>query len=126
MGLTIKNFKEHILLLNGDDFTSAPLKVLRDVENFIGVPQFFMEDHFDFSGPFISIMFSIIYFWFDLISIGRKGYPCFTLDKNGCAAKSKAREHPELQEETLTLLRNHFAPMLKRFEMQTGMKLELS
>ena len=43
--------QEQILLLNGDDFTSAPLKVLRDVEKFIGVPQFFNENHFNFSGP---------------------------------------------------------------------------
>ena len=102
------------------------MKVLRDVENFIGVPQFFIETHFDFSGPFISIMFCRHELKNHLISTGRKGYPCFTLDKNGCAAKSKAREHPELHEETLTLLRNHFAPMLERFEMQTGMKLDLS
>ena len=48
----IKSYKqEQILLLNGDDFTSAPLKVLREVEKFIGVPQFFNENHFNFAGP---------------------------------------------------------------------------
>ena len=61
-----------------------------------------------------------------LIALGRKGYPCFTLDKNGCAGKEKARVHPELHQETLTMLRNHFAPMLTKFEIQTGMKLALS
>ena len=63
---------------------------------------------------------------YGFISTGKKGYPCFTLDKDGCGGKKKAREHPELHEETLTLLRNHFAPMLRRFEIQTGMKLALS
>ena len=52
------SYKDDILLLNGDDFTSAPLKVLRVVENFIGVPQFFKKNHFDFSGPFLSIISS--------------------------------------------------------------------
>ena len=42
--------KEQILLLNGNDFTSDPLTVLRDVENFIGVPKFFEKEHFNFSG----------------------------------------------------------------------------
>ena len=42
--------KEQILLLNGNDFTSDPLTVLRDVETFIGVPKFFKKEHFNFSG----------------------------------------------------------------------------
>lgn len=36
--------------MNGDDFTVAPLTVLRNVENFIGVPEFFKENHFNFTG----------------------------------------------------------------------------
>ena len=62
----------------------------------------------------------------NISSLGRKGYPCFTLEKFGCAGKNKARKHPKLNKETLTFLRNHFAPMLEKFEAQTGMKLELS
>ena len=48
--------KEQILLLNGDDFTVAPLTVLRNVENFIGVPEFFKESHFNFTGT-VSFIF---------------------------------------------------------------------
>ena len=61
-----------------------------------------------------------------MIFLGRKGYPCFALMKDGCARKNKGRKHPELHEETLTFLRNYFAPMLKQFKMQTGMQLQLS
>ena len=50
LSVSLIYFKEQILLLNGNDFTSSPLKVLRHVENFIGVPQFFMENHFNFLG----------------------------------------------------------------------------
>ena len=57
---------------------------------------------------------------------GRKGYPCFKLEKNGCAPKSKGRKHPELEEETMRFLRKHFRPMVRTFEQQTGMKLELN
>ena len=41
-------------------------------------------------------------------------------------SKKKAREHPELKEETMRFLIKHFEPILKRFEMQTGMKVNLS
>ena len=61
-----------------------------------------------------------------LLFSGKKGYPCFKLDKDGCAKKGKGKEHPKLKEETLTFLRNHFTPILRTFEEQTGMKLELS
>ena len=118
--------KEQILLLNGDDFTVAPLTVLRNVEKFIGVPEFFKENHFNFTGIYRFIHILKNYVHDHSISSGRKGYPCFTLVTNGCADENKARKHPELHQETLTKLRNHFTPMLKKFERQTGMKLELS
>merc|ERR1712032_806630 len=77
--------KNQILVLNGDDFTTTPAKVLQKFEKFVGIPNFFTDDHFDFSG--------------------KKGYPCFTLDPNGCMSSSKAREHPELKKETMRFLR---------------------
>ena len=61
-----------------------------------------------------------------VILLGKKGYPCFKLDKDGCAKKGKGKEHPKLKEETLIFLRKHFTPILRTFEIQTGMKLELS
>merc|ERR1712032_681708 len=67
--LTTVYSRDQILLLNGDDFTTVPVKVLQTFENFVGIPKFFSDDHFDFSG--------------------KKGYPCFKLDKDGCAKKGK-------------------------------------
>ena len=90
-------------------FSENPVKVLNEVENFIGVPRYFTRDHFDFSG--------------------RKGFPCFKLDeksKSQCMDKKKARDHPELNEESLIYLRNYFTPIVDKFKDQTGMQLKLS
>ena len=46
------SYQEQILLLNGDDFTSVPLKVLRDVEKFVGVPHFFHSNNNNIREPF--------------------------------------------------------------------------
>ena len=110
--------------MNGDDFTTTPAKVLQKLENFVGIPNFFSEDHFDFSG--IRYFIGNHIFLFRLILSGRKGYPCFTLDPNGCMSDSKAREHPELKKETMRFLRKQFTPILKTFEEQTGIKIKLS
>ena len=61
-----------------------------------------------------------------LMFSGKKGYPCFTLDPDGCMSSSKAREHPELKKETMSFLRKQFTPILRTFDKQTGMKIELS
>ena len=50
----ISGFQDQILLLNGNDFTAKPVEILQSVENFIGIPKFFSNDHFDFSGIFFN------------------------------------------------------------------------
>ncbi len=60
----------------------------------------------------------------ELTFVGRKGYPCFKLDKHGCMGSNKARMHPELKNETVQYLQKHFEPILKTFKHQTGMKLK--
>ena len=82
--------------------------------------------HTEFEPSVYSFVFFTHILKKNISSSGRKGYPCFTLVKFGCARKDKARKHPKLHKETLTFLRNHFAPMLEKFKTQTGMKLELS
>merc|ERR1711874_20820 len=52
--------KEQILLVDGDLFTENPAVILQEIERFLGLPHFFREDHFVFTG--------------------KKGYPCFKLD----------------------------------------------
>ena len=102
-------FQDQILLLDGDVFVEEPVKVLNEIEEFLGIPSYFTKDHFDFSG--------------------RKGFPCFKLDEESrsqCMSKGKARDHPELNEESLAYLRNYFKPIVEKFETQTGMKLRLS
>ena len=94
--------------MDGDDFTTQPVETMTKIETFIGVEHYFTADHFDFSG--------------------RKGYPCFKLDPeshSSCMSKAKAREHPELKEESLEILRKHFRPILERFRQQTGLDLQL-
>jgi len=101
--------ENQILLLDGDVFIEEPVRILNKIEDFLNLPRFFSEDHFDFSG--------------------KHGFPCFKLDENSmskCMSKSKARDHPDLSEESLQHLRNHFKPMLEEFKNQTGMTVRLS
>ena len=102
-------FQNQILLLDGDVFVEEPVKILNKIEEFLGIPHYFTNYHFDFSG--------------------RKGFPCFKLDEESrsqCMSKGKARDHPELNEESLNYLRNHFKPIVEEFERKTGMKINLS
>ena len=95
--------------LNGDDFTKTPVETLNKIEAFLGVDQFFKKQHFDFSGL--------------------KGYPCFKLDplsNSKCMGKGKAREHPVLSEESMNILRNHYRPIIEKFNSQTGLNIQLS
>ena len=95
------------MLLDGDRFTTDPVKTLNEIENFLGVERFFSDNHFDFSG--------------------KKGYPCFKLnDYAKCMSDNKGREHPPLSEESLKHLRDHYQPILDQFKTQTGMKINLS
>lgn len=76
--------KDQVLWLDGDEFTENPVKILNQIESFIGIPKYFNENHFDFSGL--------------------KGYPCFKLDEtshSACMGKNKARDHPDLSEKSL-------------------------
>ena len=60
---------------------------LNEVEDFIEVPIYFAWDLFDYSG--------------------RKGFPCFKIDEKSqsqCMGKKKARDHPELNEESLIFI----------------------
>ena len=102
-------FQDQVLWLDGDEFTKYPVKILNQIESFIGIPKYFNENHFDFSGL--------------------KGYPCFKLDEtshSACMGKNKARDHPELSEKSLKKLRRHFRPILDKFKEQTGLDLKLS
>ena len=61
--------------------------------------------------------------------VGKHGFPCFKLDADSmskCMSDSKARDHPELSQESLKLLRSKFRPMLEKFKEQTGMSVNLS
>ena len=40
--------------------------------------------------------------------------------------RDKARDHPELSEETLDYLRRKFNPMLEKFQQQSGIQIRLS
>ena len=83
--------------------------MLNKIEKFLEIPQYFTVDHFDYTG--------------------RKGFPCFKLDEKSrsqCMSKVKARDHPKLNQESLTYLRNHFKPILNNFKSQTGVNIKLS
>ena len=43
-------FQDQVLLIDGDKYTSNPFRTLNNIEQFLGIPLFFSDDHFDFSG----------------------------------------------------------------------------
>ena len=99
--------QEQILLLDGNRFTKEPVDTLNEIENFLGIQNFFSNSHFDFSG--------------------KKGYPCFKLnDYAECMSNNKGREHPPMNTESLNYLRKHYRPILDSFKTQTGMEISLS
>jgi len=101
--------ENQILVLDGDIFVKNPVDVLNKVEKFLDLPTFFTTDHFDYTGI--------------------NGFPCFKLDQKSmseCMNKKKARKHPDLDQESLQLLRNEFLPIVKKFKNQSGMTLTLS
>ena len=103
------NFQKQILWLDGDEFTVSPVRVLNRIEKFLGVPRYFTEQHFEFSG--------------------RKGYPCFKLDPDShsrCMGDKKARDHPELSDKSLNILRRYYKPKLEKFKARTGVDVKLS
>ena len=121
-------FKEQILLLDGDVFVQEPVKVLKKVERFLELPSFFTEDHFDYTGRYLTKLLEFDFIIFGNI-VGKHGFPCFKLDADSmskCMSDSKARDHPELSQESLKLLRSKFRPMLEKFKEQTGMSVNLS
>ena len=100
------SLQDQVLWLDGDEFTKNPVKILNQIEAFIGIPQYFNENHFDFSGL--------------------KGYPCFKLDTTSlseCMGKSKARPHPELSKKSLNKLRKYFDSIRSRTLTDTGIKM---
>ena len=107
--LNIFNFQKQILWLDGDEFTVSPVRVLNRIERFLGVPRYFTEQHFEFSG--------------------RKGYPCFKLDPDShsrCMGEKKARDHPGLSDKSLNILRRYYKPKLEKFKARTGVDVKLS
>ena len=100
-------FQDQILLLDGDVFVEEPVKVLNEIEEFLGIPSYFTKDHFDFSG--------------------RKGFPCFKLDEESrsqCMSKGKARDHPDLSEERLTYLQMVLGQVKQKLEEITDADIE--
>ena len=95
------------MLLNGDRFTTEPVKILKEVEDFVGVKRFFSDSLFDFSG--------------------KKGYPCFRSNNlSKCMSDEQGRDHPPIGLESVRYLRRYYQPILDNFEEKTGMKLPLS
>ena len=104
---TIFTLQEQILLIDGDMFTTEPVKTLNEVEDFLGVKRFFSDSLFDFSG--------------------KKGFPCFKLNNDSkCMSSEQGRDHPPIGSESLSYLRKYYRPILNNFEGQTGMELTLS
>ena len=90
-------------------FTTEPVKILNEIEEFLGISKFFGPDHFDFSG--------------------RKGFPCFKLDEESrskCMSEHKARDHPVLNEKSLKYLHNYYKPIIDKFQDQTELTVNLS
>ena len=85
-----------------------PLEEIRRVEQFLDIPKFYSEKNFVFPNS------------------GSR-FPCFVTEKDErfCMGKEKGREHPQLKEETVSLLKNYFKPMIDEFYTLTGIRLNI-
>jgi len=98
---------ENILVLNGNTLVEDPLTEIRKVETFLGLAQFYSEDHFIYPDS-------------------KKGFPCFALAEGAkCMGADKGRPHPSIRNTTKDLLKIKFRPMLEKFKEQTGIELKL-
>ena len=92
------------MVVNGDKIIEEPLKEIRRVENYLGLPPFFNEDHF--------------------YKPDSNDFPCFSLGSGlRCMEKDKGLKHPPLKNETLEYLRKKFQPVVDQLEQETGVSL---
>ncbi|XP_052788792.1 heparan sulfate glucosamine 3-O-sulfotransferase 1-like [Mya arenaria] len=89
--------REQILFVDGHKFESDPAGELKNVETFLEIDHFFHSSMFILSKS--------------------KGKFCFVQGNNKpqCLPKGKGRKHPYVSEETLSLLKEYFAPKNAQF-----------
>lgn len=93
--------RENILILDGDEQKTNPVKLLRQTEEFLGLEHYISEDMFVFDEE--------------------KGFPCVktnsSLGENNrfCMGSGKGREHPVLHPTDRKRLEEYFKPYNKAF-----------
>ncbi|XP_022083490.1 uncharacterized protein LOC110975359 [Acanthaster planci] len=98
---------EQILAIDGEAFILDPYPAVKKVEQFLGIRDYFMRDHF----------------YFDV----QKGFYCLNKPiPNNCMCPAKGRPHPRVHEDTLRKLRDFYRPYNAELKQLTKLDLHWS
>ncbi|XP_003724548.1 heparan sulfate glucosamine 3-O-sulfotransferase 1 [Strongylocentrotus purpuratus] len=97
-GIYVKYFRQWLqyfpldrfLILDGEEFVKDPTPTMHRVESFLGIRQFFTEDHFYFDE--------------------QKHFYCLKEPLNTCMAKGKGRPHPQVDDYVINKLSEFYRP----------------
>ncbi|XP_077979522.1 heparan sulfate glucosamine 3-O-sulfotransferase 1-like [Glandiceps talaboti] len=81
---------EQIHVVDAEIMKTDPYQVMREIETFLSIPQYFTRDHFYYDE--------------------QTGYYCAALPKKRCLPKSKRRHHPQVREEVVQKLKEFYSP----------------
>ena len=94
-------------MVNGETLIDDPFSEIKRVEGYLDLEPFFEETNFVYPDE-------------------TRRFPCFKVgERTTCLKKTKGLEHPQLKEESINYLRNHFQPMMDKFQNQTGLFIKL-
>ena len=89
--------RNRILIVDGDQLASSPLKELVKVEEYLNIDSYFTPEKLYFNNT--------------------KGFYCWKTERNSskCLGSAKGRKHPEISEDTKLKLHTYFKPHMFRF-----------
>ncbi|XP_033112671.1 heparan sulfate glucosamine 3-O-sulfotransferase 1-like isoform X2 [Anneissia japonica] len=101
LGYWFKQYpRDQILLIDGNDLTKNPYKVMQTMETFLGLQTYFTEKHFYFNPV--------------------KRFYCLARPVNECMRGFKGRTHPVLSQDITKKLQEFFNPFDRKLEEITG------
>ena len=95
---------DKILILDGDEFARNPVTGLKKVEDFVGISNFFRQEHFVYNKE--------------------KKFFCVVTDTIECMGDDKGRTHPVMRNETRTQLKQYLRPINERFYNMIGRRFD--
>ncbi|XP_063954584.1 heparan sulfate glucosamine 3-O-sulfotransferase 1-like [Lytechinus pictus] len=95
--------REHILILDGEEFIMDPTPVLQQVEGFLGIDRYFDDTKFYFNET--------------------KGFICLRDPFEMCMRSNKGRQHEFVNDDLMKKLQDHFRPFNRQLVKVLGREL---